>query len=84
MQTAGAAVVGFNIVLTIESVNQVSPCDPDRRGVFSFGWVYQGEHYFDRVDVDSGLLSSEGIVRGAPLAAFRLEFGNVIYAICGR
>jgi hypothetical protein len=80
MQTAAAAVVSFNIVLTIESVNQVAPCDPDRSGVFSFGCVYEGEHYFGRVDVDSGLLSSDGIVRGASLAAFRLEFGNAIYS----
>lgn len=77
---AQAAAVTYSITLTIDSVQQFSPCNSAADGHYSFGCLSVGDSFTGAFSVDSSILGTDGINTSASIFDFFLPFGAALYA----
>lgn len=77
---AAAQTTAYNITLTINRIDQHSPCDSAASGHYSFGCLSVGDSFTGMFSVDSAILATDGINRTASIYDFFLPFGAAIYA----
>lgn len=77
---AAAQLTGYDLVLTIESVQHVSPCQSASPFRQSFGCIEAGDSFSGSFAVDTAILGSDGLTQSAAIHDFYLPFGSLVYA----
>lgn len=77
---AAVPTTSYDLVLTIDSIDQRFPCNPGAPGRNSFGCLSVGQSFSGRFAVDSSILGVDGLNRSAAIYDFFLPFGNAIYS----
>lgn len=77
---AQAAIVHYELVLTIQQIEQVVPCNDSYPPSVNFGCRSVGEVFRGGFGVDDGILATDGTNSTAAIFDFFLPFGPALYS----
>jgi hypothetical protein len=77
---AQASVIHYQLVLSIDQIEQVQPCNDSYPASSNFGCRSVGEVFVGGFGVDDSILTTEGVNHTASIYDFFLPFGTALYS----